>query len=461
MAALATPPPAAPAAPAASAPTQAAPVTGQPPAGQTPPPATPSAPPTEPQTMDEALAQLRAVESSPEVMTPETTPPTSPEAVESPVAGQETQPQGEADLDEPISAADATSTEDGKKLIFDKNKGQRLLAAQQALNQMREIVPDLSVESFKQLAGRANAAALMMNLYHQAASPNVDPQARFQSMDEIVGYFGEQSPISLGFLAVRSQALLPKFNPTAAAEINNWHNSRVLNDLRGRVQQISDPALRDQEVNFIQNLEMRLTGKFTTKADLLAGTRTNPQQAVQSENDRLRQQIAEGERQRAQQAQAAMMGQIGQAQTSAINQVIEGTLASIKDRVSPREYSFLFSSLGQEVAQAELANPQWKEQYDTLLIQAQTTGSEVDIRRLAEYRRQIAQRVIRAQGPKIINEWTRSKLERSKAAAQTATNPPTNEPALNGVATPASPQGVDAMLKSDNWQDMFKAAGLR
>lgn len=461
MAALATPPPAAPAAPAAPAPSivPAAPAAA-PQGGQ---PAAPAAPAPEPQTMDEALAQLRAVETSPEAPNPEATPPASPETVESPAPAQEAQPQGEVelDLDEPISAADATPTQDGKKLVFDKNKGQRLLAAQQALNQMREIVPDLSVENFKVLAGRANAAALMMNLYHQAASPNADPQARFQSMDEIVGYFGEQSPVSLGFLAVRSQALLPKFNPTAAAEINNWHNARVLNDLRGRVQQIADPALRDQEVNFIQNLEMRLTGKFTTKADLLAGNRTSPQQVVQSENDRLRQQIAEGERQRAQQAQTAMMGHIGQAQNDAIHQVIGSTLEPIKDRVSPREYAFLFSSLGQEVAQAELANPQWKEQYDTLLLQAQTTGSEADIRRLAEYRRQIAQRVIRAKGPQIISEWTRSKLERHKAAAQTAANPPTNEPALNGAVTPASPQGVDAMLKSDNWNDMFKAAGLR
>ena len=384
--------------------------------------------------------------------------------------------------DEPIEPD--SKSQDGKTWYFREARGRQLMADRDTLRGMRQVVPDLTADSFKGIVEQANAASLMASTYKLVGDKNTPVPEQIQHMDDILGYFKDESPVAFGVMAIRLAQKLPEANPQAyatlsdffvkqalnnpqrSAELNNLFVNRTLQQAREGIQRVTDPKLQAEEIAFVQNLEYRYTGKYTPAADLKAGKFTQPvSQPPQSDpreadlarrEQALRDQQTENQRQET----AARDNYLNSQAESAVWEPINAVLADFKSKFGPNPsdvdkmtFENAANILRSKIREFASAHPEWNAQHLSLLAQAQT-GNPDAIQRYTNYHRWIAQQAVRANAPTVLGMFNRPNQQPAVPSS------PRSELAPSGVGTPAAPNGVDQILKADNWKDVFAAAGL-
>jgi len=439
----------------------------------TPTPTTPAAAPAPaPTSIAESLRQdynstagnapETPVEAPPATTSPEAVPdaqvaaevitdPTIPVGDEVPVV--EETPQIDGLPEDPLAEIQPDSiSQDGKRHFYNPTKSQKLQADHKMIRELSQIIPEVSVDAIKDLATRANKADTLLNMFRSGPED-------INAMDSMLGEFHQTDPHAFGVMAIRALTNLPAANPLASQEVDRIFNNRILNQARARVSQITDPAAREAEANYVQNMEMRLTGTYTPKAQLLAGGNQDPiaaeRQWIQQEKDR----IAQFHQNQAQQAKVARINSINTAEESAVVGHIDTVLAPIKanSAFSPADIEDIRGKFVRAIQEAEGANPVWGDTYKNLRMEAERSGSPEAIERVSKFRRSIADQVIRQKSREIIGQRGQSVQSANQAQHQQAGQAPRTELSPNGVTAPAPNGAVDAMLKAKTWDEMFAA----
>lgn len=369
----------------------------------------------------------------------------------------------------------------GARHTYTEAQSRKLQTAHKLLRQLTEIVPDLNVDSFREIVGRSQAGRSMMDMFRQGINPT-DQTAAMEAIDSILTeVFAKESPEAFGLLAIRAAAMLSKVNPQAWAVMVNWHRKnlqgdpamlewhkkKLVQEAKDEIPLYQDAAARKQQVYFVMNLEQRLLGADSvTPEDVLmrhvpTTPNVNPLAAERADLERRTREQDEREQRAAQRADAERVNLLNTAEQAAIGDEINTFLAPYVASSTPQELEFLRGTLRQEIMTAEDAHTaDWSPAWQSHYAQARRSGSAADIKVLTDYRRTIAKRVLLSNGKQITDPWVQRQVDRNTAARQNAANPHSNEPAPNGPGTPARPEGIDELLKNPNWKDTFALAGL-
>lgn len=358
-------------------------------------------------------------------------------------------PPTETPIDEFADITPDSVSEDGKRFFYNATKKGRLETDHRLARELREVIPDLSVDAVRKLAARANSAELLMS--HFRNGPN-----EIGSMDTVLSEF-VVDPHAFGVMAIRAANVLNSVNPQAAQALRSAQNMQFLNDSRARLTQIQDPAAREQEAIFIQNLEKRTLGRFTPMAELLAGAQQDPAAAERNWIESQKREIANFQQQQQTLQKNSRIQTLNQAEDSAIQSQIGSVLDPLKANYKPEQIAFMKSQLENHIRDAEEAHPEWGRQYQVLRFEAERTGAPNAIKALADFRQGISRQVIARNSASVIQQQTALAMANNQAAHAAAASVPTTELSPNGVTAPPPNGAADAMLKAKTWDQVFAA----
>ena len=345
-------------------------------------------------------------------------------------------------------------SQDGRLHFYNPTKSQRLQAEHKLVRDLTQVIPDLSVDSVKALHENAMQFSDLMNTYREGGE-SID------AMDRVLDRLHQTDPYAFGGMAIRALQVLPQANPDAAKAVDQYKMGQFLSNARARISQISDPAARDAEVAFVQNLEMRWTGRYTPKQDLLQATQVDPVAAERQRTIALERQLQQIQQQNQNTQRQVRMQSIDAAEDAAVNGSFDSVLAPLRANTAfkPEDIQVLQREFTQALQDAEASNPTWAATYKQLRMDAERTGTPDAAQKVANYRRQIADIVVRQNRQRIISSRSQLVAATNQAAHTQAAQAPRTENAPNGAVAPAPNGSLEAASKAKTWDDMNRAMG--
>jgi len=415
--------------------------------------APPAAPPVDPAAVIDPAAPVAPPvvdPAAPPAVDPNAPPPDAPQIID-PTAPIET-PDDLAFVEiEPVSVSD-----DGKLHHFNKNKADRLIQDHRFVKELAQILPEVTVDAVKELHNRAVQAEQMMNMFRM--SPD-DPGMA----DQVLQQFQQADPHAFGVLGIRTLLHLPQVNPEAAKVVHRLGEQRVIDQAKARLLSISDPAQREAEVNFIQNLELRLNdGQFTPKEALLASQNVDPVTLQLQELQLREQRVQQWEQTQRKQAHQIRVQSIDGAEDAAAYSPIEDALKPLKanSAFKPEDIQDIEARLISAVKAAESSSPSHQATYNLLRTEAMRTGSPEAIAKVASFRQNIARMAIQQNSRAIIAARSQSVVAANQAAHTQAASAPRTENAPNGAVAPTPNGAIEAAHKSGSWDQLWNSLGM-
>lgn len=338
--------------------------------------------------------------------------------------------------------------------------------------ELQKEIPGFSLESARQaFEGHTAAQELMQDF--TSGQP--------ESIDNVIGFFAEQSPHSLGLMAMRLPAALEAANPRAYAALVSGLSQRL---------QTVDPAAyqkmaEDAVFSYLSDLHAKFdgmaasghpeAGNLLNALNALHWFRTGgrdaqfqPKSAAPPPDPLAQREAAIAAREKAlanqdRNAVQSRVTEFDQQVTSSVSSVVESEINSAlnpirdsyKDR--PRELKHLERDLRDAIDERVKSTPLWSRQNDAFRNQIRQAVQRGDIATANELRdqlitrhKQLASEVIRAQRKSLIEAGTR-KAVAANAAAHAAASASAGQraPAGGGVARPPSANDLAARVKSD------------
>lgn len=410
---------------------------------------------------------IRASAAPPSTPTPDAPPATAPTPEAAPVAPApaapdgtpaappiaEPTPEGQPTAPAPLDFSDPASTQpdsvdaDGKRFFCTKTKWDRLTGAADFVKGLQELVPEVTLDGITDRIKQANAATHMMQLFQESAT---NPQAIKDVVDLFSGGNNPTPEDRAAFAALMMDGLgrLSNLNPQAYQHVQRVHDNQGIARLQERARQTMDLGQREQAIALAQQFELAVTGKFTPREQWLNARAIDPAAQLQFE----RQQFERQKQQEAQTRQQQWGDYVVRTQGDAILSEVQAASAKLKGTAAERFIPTVEQELLAVVKKTEEAHEEWRYEHDMLYRQAMNTPGEQTLKQVVEYRKRIAEQIVRRMAPDIISKYSNVVLQNNQAQQQSVSRQIPNEPPPNGVGAQPSDAAFAEIRKQPTLQ---------